>query len=183
MRWQGLFADLEAQLEAAEQAELAGEVADRTRREAAAVRLGDRLRAATGHHLRLHLLGGATVTGAVMTAGGAWVLVEEPGGSEALVPGTALAGVSGLPSAVAPPEGPVSAWLGLGAVLRGIARDRSAVTLVLVDGSGLTGTLDRVGQDFVEVAEHPGAEVRRRTEVRGVRAVPFAAVAAVRRRV
>jgi hypothetical protein len=84
---------------------------------------------------------------------------------------------------VAPPEGPVSARLGLGAVLRGIARDRSAVTLVLVDGSALSGTLDRVGQDFVEVAEHPGADARRRTEVRGVRAVPYAAVAAVRRRV
>jgi hypothetical protein len=38
-----------------------------------------------------------------------------------------------------------------------------------------------VGADFVELAEHPAGEARRRGEVRGVRTVPFTALGAVRR--
>lgn len=181
MRWEGLFADLEAQVEAAEQAELAGEVADRTRREAAAVQLGDRLRAAVGHRLRLHVLGGTLVQGQVSAAGAGWVLLEERDGVELLAPFAALGGVEGLPSAVARPQGPVGARLGLGHVLRGIARDRAPVTVVLVDGSTLAGTVDRVGHDFLELAEHPAGEQRRHGDVRAVRAVPFSALGVLRR--
>jgi len=65
--------------------------------------------------------------------------------------------------------------------LRGIARDRSAVRLLLRDGSALAGTVDRVGADFVELAAHPAGELRRRVEVRDVLVVPTAALAVVRR--
>jgi hypothetical protein len=74
----------------------------------------------------------------------------------------------------------VFARLGLGSALRAIARDRVQVVIGLLDGSAVTGTVDRVGSDFVEVAEHGPGEPRRRSEVSGVRAVPFAAVAVVR---
>ena len=56
----------------------------------------------------------------------------------------------------------------------GIARDRSAARLHLVDGSDLDATLDRVGADFVEVAAHAPGEVRRRSEVRDVDPCRFA---------
>ena len=64
--------------------------------------------------------------------------------------------------------------------LRGLARDRSAVQIVLDDGSVLSGTLDRVGADYVELAEHPADLPRRAEAVQGVRAVVIAAVAVVR---
>jgi hypothetical protein len=54
------------------------------------------------------------------------------------------------------------------------------VVVGLVDGGAVTGTVDRVGADFVEVAEHGPGEPRRQREVSGVRAVAFAAIAVVR---
>jgi hypothetical protein len=54
------------------------------------------------------------------------------------------------------------------------------VSLVLRDGGLVSGTLDRVGVDFVEVAEHPMGEPRRARAVQGARAVRIPAVALVR---
>ena len=62
MRWEALFADLEAQADAEAAAELAAEVGERTRIEAAALHLVDRLRPAQGHPLVVATVG-ATVPG------------------------------------------------------------------------------------------------------------------------
>jgi hypothetical protein len=53
--------------------------------------------------------------------------------------------------------------------------------LTLIDGSTAAGTLDRVGADFVEVAEHAQGEPRRHDAVRAVRAYPLTSLAVVRR--
>jgi hypothetical protein len=50
-----------------------------------------------------------------------------------------------------------------------------------VDGSVLDATIDRVGTDFLEAAVHAAGEARRRSEVREVVLIPYAALAAVRR--
>ncbi|UOY01264.1 hypothetical protein [Blastococcus sp. PRF04-17] len=59
-------------------------------------------------------------------------------------------------------------------------RDRSPVQVVLDDGVVLAGTFDRVGADYVELAEHPTDQPRRAEAVQGVRAVLLDAVALVR---
>lgn len=153
MRWERLFEDLAAQLTEAELDGMRSEVADRTRRELAKIRLRDRVRAALGVHVAMRVRGVGPINGTVSGAGPDWVLLAEPTGTEALVPLTAVVQVTGLGTRASPPDGRVSDRLGLGYVLRGIARDRAEVVVTLVDGSGLAGTIDRVGADHVDIAE------------------------------
>ena len=182
MRWDDLFADLEGQFSALASGELGGEVADRTRREAALVRLVDRLRGSLDRSVRLGLPGGGTVAGRLASVGCDWALVDADTGGEVVVALAGVLTVAGLGPAAASPEteSVLDARLDLRIALRSIARDRAAVRIVLVDGAELTGTIDRVGADHIELAEHPVAEPRRRSEVRAVRVVPLHALAAVR---
>jgi hypothetical protein len=183
MRWDGLFADLEAQAEALEIAERAAEVEERARVEFGRITLLDRLRPALDSPMRLRCLGGTTVAGVLRRVGPDWLLVDEGAEREAVVAAAALVSVSGLPRVSAPPDSAsvVESRLGLRHALRGIARDRSPVRLVDRSGTTVDGTIDRLGADFVELAEHAAGELRRRTDVRDVVAVPVGALAVVRR--
>jgi hypothetical protein len=184
MRWQRLFDDLEAQAEQADQAMLDAEVADRTRREMARVRLADRLRASVGSSVVIRLTGVGPLTAVVEAAGPDWVLVSERAGSETLLPLRAVLSVTGLGVQAAVPgsEGAVEARLGLGYALRRIARDRSPVVVALSDGSTIRGTVDRVGADAFDLAE-ADARVGRPALVPNGQTVPFAALSALRRTV
>lgn len=181
VRWSRLFEDLEAQAEAAVEAELAAEVAERSRREAALVGLRERLAAGVGAQVAVHLPGAGTVHGVLVDTGVDWLLLEERGSGEVLVPLAAVLGVVGVGAATAPRDGSaVGRRLDLRWALRGLARSRTVVRLVLLDGSVLPGTLDRVGADHVDLAEHGRDELRRAGAVRQVRLVPLSALAAVR---
>jgi hypothetical protein len=130
--------------------------------------------------------GAGAVEGRLVDVGSEWLLVtDDVAGSdrECLVPLSAVLSLSGLAAWTAPADGAgqVGARLGLGVVLRGIARDRSGLAVTLVDGSTFSGTLDRVSADFVEVSEHGPGEPRRADVVTGVRTVPFPALAVLRR--
>ena len=189
MRWEALFSDLEMQWEAAEAAELDAELVDRSRREVAHLRLLDRLRPAVGSLLRIGILVGGReqdddhVLGGRLSALGAdWLLLQESVAQEVLLPLRSVLWVRGLSAISAQPghEGPLAARLDLAYALRGVVRDRSRCSIVVLDGTAVTGTIDRVGADFVEVAEHP-EEFRRARSVHAVRTVPLASVSFVRR--
>lgn len=182
VRWQLLFDDLEAQLDAAVAAELAGEVAERSRLEAGRIRLSDRLAEAAGAAVAVSLPGSGVVRGRVLDAGIDWLLLDEGAGREALVPLEAVLGISGIGARTAAPgaEGEVGKRLDLRWALRGLARGRVGVAVTLRDGSAVTGTLDRVGADHVDLAEHAPGEARRAGAVRAVRLVPLSAVVLVR---
>lgn len=183
VRWEGLFAELESQADALEAAELASEVAERSRADLARLRLVDRLRPALGHQLTLSVGPGRTASGQARAVGPDWLLLAEEG-SEALITLGAVSWLQGLPAASAVPgsEGRVAARLGLASALRGLVRDRAQLGLLLRDGQLLSGVLDRVGTDHAELAVTAPGEERRRGDVRAVRAVPLSALAVLRRR-
>lgn len=185
MRWAALFDDLEAQAEQLAVDERAAEVAERVRAEVGALRLLDRARGAASRPIRLQVRGVGALAGVLRRAGTQWWLIDQDAGNEVVVVVAAVlsAGGFGRHSAVPGSEGVVASRLGLRHVLRGIARDRSAVHVDLVDGSSVDGTLDRVGADFIELARHAPGETRRLRDVLDTEVIPTAALAAVRRSV
>jgi hypothetical protein len=179
VRWERLFDDLEGQLEAASAAELAGEVAERTRIELARLGIADRLMAWVGEPISLDVLGGASIAGRLERAAEQWVLLRE-GLLPALVPLRAVVAVSGLGITATGERSAVLRRLSLASVLRAVARDRSPVRIELVSGRSVTGTVDAVGGDHLDLAEHPADEPRRPAAVRRVLTLPFPAVAVLR---
>jgi hypothetical protein len=181
MRWQQLFADLQAQFEAEEAAEDRVTGASRARAEMGAVDLVRRLRGSVGLPLTLRCRGVGPIAGTLTDAGVDWLLLEDEQGRSILVAKAAVRAVTGLGRRTTVEDGSVvRARMDLRWALRGLARDRSAVQIVLDDGGMLTGTLDRVGADHVELAEHPADVPRRAEAVQGVSAVVIAAIALVR---
>ncbi|MFC3687801.1 hypothetical protein [Aquipuribacter hungaricus] len=177
MRWDALFADLEAQLEGEQRAALDAEVAERVRIERQQVTLVDRLRAHVGTALVLDT-GRLSVRGTVREVGADFVLLDDEGGGYAVVPVAALEGVVGLGRAVAPPPGAVLRRLRLTAALRGLVRDRAEVQ-VLTAGTELRGVPAAVGADHLDLVLLSAGE---RDASAGPRTVPLAALRLVRSR-
>src|SRR4051794_26260159 len=169
MRWQQLFADLTAQFDEAEAAAELAESASRARSEVGAVALAGRLAGSVGAHVRIRCRGAGQLGGLLADVGPDWLLLVDERGAERLVALGAVTSLAGLVRRTVPQEHeqePVRVQFDLRLVLRATARDRSAVVLTTDDGGVLTGTIDRVGADFVELAEHPLGEPRRATAVR-----------------
>ncbi|MBB3086088.1 hypothetical protein [Geodermatophilus sabuli] len=182
MRWQQLFADLAAEFEAAETAAERAEDGSRRRAELGAVRFAERVAGSAGMRIAVRCRGAGDVAGTLADVGSDWLLLVDDGRREVLVALAAVRSVAGLGRATAlpEPERAVRGRLDLRRALRGLARDRAVVQVVLDDGSVYGGTVDGVGADYVELAEHDVDQPRRAGAVRGVRAVVLPAVAVVR---
>ena len=178
MRWEALFADLEAQLAAAGNAELESEIADRQRGEVAGLEFTARLRAQRGRVLRVHAgIPGGPLRGELGTLGAGWFLLESAAASH-VVPVDAVHMVEGM-DRYADSSVP-AVQLRLAAALRGLARDRYPVDLHLRGAAQAQhGSIDRVGRDYLEFAVVEPGEPRRRANVASVAVVPLARIAAV----
>lgn len=176
VRWERLFDDLEAQVAAQARLELDAEVAERTRLERSRVTLGERVVGALGAEVSLRVRGGTVARGRLEDSGDGWLLLVEAGGRQLLVPVPAVLGVSGLGR---PQDDARARRFGIGSAMRIISRDRRAVVVVDVDGGSVHGTIDAVGADALDIAEHPLDTPRRPEHVRGERVIPFAAVAMI----
>lgn len=182
MRWEALFADLEAQLngDAARGREV--EIQEMVRIERSQITAAERLAGHVGAEVTVTALGGLRLRGRLLRAGTGWLAVAD-GPLEYLLPMAGLRSIEGLGVRVLrTAEAPPRALPGLGAVLRALVRDRAKVTLYCLDGAVAgTGTLDHAGADHLQLAAHPLEDHRRGREVRSIVVVPLAALAAVRR--
>ncbi len=186
MRWDALFADLEAAAAGEWQRERDTEIAERTRAELARLRLVDRLRAVADDRpgpdveLGVRVVSAGVVRGSPTRVTDEWFVLRTPS-HEWVVATDAVLGVTGLPPAARSPEshGTVARSLGWSAAWRVLARDRTEVHVLRRDGSTVTGLATRAGQDFVELtASERLAEPTRSGAVSEL--VPHAAIAAVR---
>jgi hypothetical protein len=197
MRWDNLFDDLESQLEQELGAEEGDLLAEEERLRLGRLTLRDRVVSMTRpgegnpEQLKLALRGSTVVTVAVGSVGKDWIVGELIGArrGSCIVP---LAAVSGmLPTAeqlarsfAAEPAGEpavsLSARLGLAFVLRDLCRRRAAVEVGTASDERLHGTIDRVGRDHFDLAEHEAGVPRRAAAVGRIRILPFDELALVR---
>ncbi len=151
------------------------EVAERTRIERSALTLADRLRGAHGP-VEIATRGGGRHAGRVQEVGDGWAVVEHvPPGSrvvaaEHLVLLAAAVAVRGLGRPLVRDEGRLPERT-LGSVLRAWCRDRSHVSVLLVEGDVVAGLASAAYADHLELSTGGGATV----------ALPYAAIAVVSR--
>jgi hypothetical protein len=188
VRWDDLFADLEGQLEQILGAEEVDLAAEEERLRLGRLGLRDRLAALVGDEVAVELRDASRLALRIEALGRDWIAGVAAGGRPVAltIPIDAVAAV--LPSldriaaTLAPPDerpDALSRRLGLAFVLRDLCRRRRPVELTTVTRA-VHGTIDRVGRDHLDLAEHDPGESRRPASVRAIRLVPFAQLLVVR---
>lgn len=180
MRWNDLFADLEAQLEFGQWQAVEQDAAELTRGLWAELTLMDRLRATLGQEIRLILYDGRIQVLRAQTVGPTWIGGRDGSGA-VLIHRDAILGVESQLKRAVVPSRPLQAGLSMAAIYRMLARRREVIQVVGRSGSVIAeGTIDRVGKDHCDVVLHARDEFRRSSVVQGVRVIPFEAVLLVR---
>ena len=194
MRWDHLFDDLEIQLERELHAQDEDLGAETERMRLGRLCLRDRLVAlqrGDGTSIKLTLTTGERLALKPTSFGRDWMSADAVAGPvrrSCIVPLAAIAGISLAPGQLeaslhSAPDARAAAstlsmGLGLPMVLRTLCRRRRPLDLV-VGTVTLHGTIDRVGQDHLDLAVHePGSE-RRPAQVTELRIVPLASIALV----
>lgn len=180
MRWNDLFADLEAQLEFGQWEAVEQDAAEMTRGMWAELSLMDRLRGALGQQIRVVLLDGRVQSLELRSVGPTWVGGIAESGA-VLFSRDAILGVEGPLQRATVPSRPLQAGPSLASIYRALGRRREVLQVLGKHGEIVAeGTIDRVGKDHFDVAMHARDEFRRATSVRGMRVIPFEAVLLVR---
>lgn len=181
VRFDDLFDDLESQLEAEQGAERRDLEAEEERFRIGRLELRDRI-AAAPRQLDIALRAGGRLRIRRMALGRDWlngiVLEGAPAGTGALVPLHAIASLAldgdGAAASVGPvAAGELQARLSFAFALRDLARRRAPV--ILEGAAPAAGTIDRVGRDHLDLAEHEPGQPPRLGTVRSWRIVPFSA--------
>jgi hypothetical protein len=195
MRFDLLFDDLEAELETRLAAEGAQQRGEEERLRAARTALRERIAAlaAAGGSIRLRLIDGSVVELAPATVGRDWLAAEVPGGGQCIVPLAAVASLALTTAQVAAsrermpepqpgqPKGALTAKLGIGVVLRDLARRRVPLDVVTrAEPAPVHGTIDRVGADHLDLAVHERDAARRASSVLEHRVIALAAITQLR---
>jgi len=195
VRWDDLFDDLEGQLETELNAEDLDLRAEEERLRLSRLSLRQRLTGVqagptASRALRVVLVNGQSLSVRPTTFGRDWLaadLIEAGTGMpQCLIPFPAIAAVILQPDQVVPSlaaEAESAARLvdriGLSFVLRDLCRRRKSLEMLTAGGT-VTGTIDRVGRDHVDLAVHAAGTLRRAQEVRHFRIVPLAQILLVR---
>lgn len=145
---------------------------DRERFAQGSVTAVERLRGALGVRIRVSTRMGR-LAGELVQLGHDWMLLEESPGRELLVPIVSMMTVDGLTAQTGSTATGIGSRIDLRFALRGLARDRSSLSVFTVSGVEVSGTIDRVGADFIELAQHAPWEARRNSAVRSVLLVPM----------
>lgn len=177
-RFDELLAGILAEVEAADAASLDADIAEVERAARAESRLLDRLRGQ--RQASVEIAGGGQVAGLIAAVGRDVVVVAADDG-DWVIPAWGIAGVIELGGGIREATSP-SERLGFASVARAWARQRSVVRVLRLAAGPLDGTIDSVGADHVDLAEHDPGEPRRAEAVRRRVTVPLGAIAALRRR-
>lgn len=191
MRWDRFFDDLEGQLASEWEAERAALDTEAERLRLSRVSLRERLTALVGRvredgTVSFEIADGTVLPAEVTGVGADWVALDDRGAAAIVVPFASICAI-GMPHAdvlrtarPAPRASALADRMTLGFVVRDLVRRRVAVTVHLLHGRALAGTIDRAGADHLDLALHEPGTPRRASEVTGHRIVPFAAVAWIR---
>lgn len=193
MRWNLFFEDLEDQLASEWEAERAALDTEAERLRLSRMELRSRLAALVGARsaedaapLSLELADGTTLSARIQALGADWLAAVPADGGRWGITIVPLAGIRCIGLAYGEllhTARPLDARAGLsermtfGFVMRDVARRRAPVSLGLLSGRVLTGTIDRAGADHLDVALHEPGAPRRAGDVLGFRLVPFSAIA------
>ena len=177
---QRVFDELEAEFDAGLRREAEQEAVAAVRAELGSTVLWEQLARRIGSDAVV-LAGARTFRGATVASYPEFLVLRADDGTEHLIrygPAVSVA-LPAEPPTLRPTPNPAARRHQFALALRELARRREPVRVELADGTSCDGTIEAVGSDYLEVAEHELGEARRRVAVRARRFVGFEAVVAV----
>lgn len=178
MRWELLFADLEAQMHAASALDQEQRINELARIEASQLTLSEALRGSLGLKLSIIMRNGLAFHGHVSKVEPQWILLHE-GDRSVILPLAKIIRIQGLGNQRAKTRSSIR--FTLPAALRVLARNRSMVVLDLDGerGGAVRGVLDHVGADYLQLMQLADGVGRGGGNTQGSVVIPVAALVAV----